>query len=303
MLWIVAVAAAVILLFIFLNSPARLAIALTRTAMHARNRKDWTRAAKFYREALATAARLKDPLKSRIEGQIQIQFASLLYRQGRMRDAEDLFRQGYSKVEVPANYREYQVAQQGFLYWGDLYTDEGRHYEAELQYRKALEGDERTGNLGMTIFDLQRLSDSLILQERRQDAEEVINKTIALETRVIHESLIRQGKNPAEHPVISMNMPDLHFCREQYEDARRLYREKVEYWERQVTRPDNIDVGRLQMRLALAEAQTGHRAEALEMYTRAESTFQREWCEEHPKAAAAREMKTTLMQDAVEARG
>ena len=117
------------------------------------------------------------------------------------------------------------------------------------------------------------------------------------------ENLVRQGKNPATHSVISMSMPDLHFCRQQYEDARRLYQEKVAFWEKQVTRPDNIDVGHLQMRLALSEAKTGHRAEAIEMYTRAESTFQREWCEGHPKAVAAHAAKAAFVEDAVEVQG
>src|ERR1051326_7241002 len=108
------------------------------------------------------------------------------------------------------------------------------------------------------------------------------------------EQMIREGKNPAEHHVLSWSMPDLHFCRGQYEDARQIYRRKVEFWEKSVTRPDNIDLGHLQMRLAAAEAHTGHRAEAQEMYTRAEATFAREWCEAHPKVAAARAAKADL---------
>jgi hypothetical protein len=57
------------------------------------------------------------------------------------------------------------------------------------------------------------------------------------------------------------------------------------------------------MRLALSEAKTGHRAEAIEMYTRAESTFQREWCEGHPKAVAAHAAKAAFVEDAVEVQG
>ena len=92
-----------------------------------------------------------------------------------------------------------------------------------------------------------------------------------------------------------MSMPDLYFCREQYDDARRLYREKVEYWEKQVTRPDNINVGHLQMRLAFSEARTGSVAAAFEMYARAEATFQREWCGLHPKVTAARMAKEAVL--------
>jgi tetratricopeptide (TPR) repeat protein len=298
MFWIIAVVVVAILVFLFLNTKVHKALALIRAAVLARNQKNWPMAAKFYRESHDMAAGLHEPLKSKVQSQIEIEWASLLHRQGKMREAEALFRQGFSKANVTCR-REHIVVYQGYLCWGDLCADEGRHHDAELQYRKALEGDEKSENLAGMIFDLQRLADSLIRQERREEAEEVIQRAIALETRVIHEQLVRQGKNPAQHPVISMSLPDLHFCRGQYEDARRLYQEKVAFWEKQVTRPDNVDVGHLQMRLALSEARTGHRAEAIEMYSRAESTFQREWCEGHPKAVAAREAKAALVEEAL----
>jgi tetratricopeptide (TPR) repeat protein len=299
MFWIIASAVVAILVFLFLNTKVHKSLALSRAAMMARKQKDWPMAAKFYRESHDLAGKLHEPLKSRIQAQVEIDWASLLHRQGKMREAADLFQQGFSKASVTSR-RVHILVHQGYLCWGDLCADEGRHHDAELQYRKALEGDEKSGNLGGTIFDMQRLADSLIRQERREEAEEVIQRAIALETRVVHEQLVRQGKNPAEHPVISMSLPDLHFCREQYEDARRLYQEKVAFWEKQVTRPDNVDVGHLQMRLALAEARTGHRAAAIEMYTRAESTFRREWCEGHPKAVAAHEAKAALVEEAVQ---
>jgi tetratricopeptide (TPR) repeat protein len=300
MIWILAAVVVVILLFVFINSPKRLAVALTRTAAHHRERKDWTGAAKFYSQALQTAGLLKDPLKSKLQSQIEILLAMVLHRQGKMREAGDLYRQGYSKVTAESRQEQVLVCQ-GYLCWGDLCTDEGRYHEGEIHYRQALEGDEKMGNIAGTVFDLQCLADSLIRQDKRVEAEEIIHRAIAVETKVVHEQLLRQGKNPAEHSVISMSVPDLHFCREQYEDTRRLYREKVAFWETQVTRPDNIDLGHLQMRLALAEARTGHRAEALEMYTRAESTFRREWCEEHPKALAARAAKDALVEDVAQA--
>jgi len=263
------------------------------SAMHARQRRNWPLAAKFYQEGHEAAGKLKDPTRSQLESQIEIQWASVLHRQGKMREAEELIRRGISKAKGAA-LPEFQVAQ-GYVCWGDLCADESRYLEAEDHYRKALEGDEKSGNLGGTVFDLQRLGDSLIHQERRAEAEEIINRAIALESQVVHAQLACEGKNPAEHAVISMSLPDLHFCREQYEDARRLYREKVNFWEKQVTHPDNIDVGRLQMRLALSEARTGHAEEAIEMYTRAEATFAREWGERHPKAALAREAKAKLL--------
>jgi tetratricopeptide (TPR) repeat protein len=293
MVWILAAVAVLVLFFVFINRTARLARSLSCAAQNARNRKDWPAASKLYRHGYEVAGLLKEPLKSQMESVIEIQWASVLYRQGQMTEAEDLVRRGLVKGRrcFPV---ESGLLLEGGLTWGDLCTDQGRHCEAEQHYRKVLEGDERRGNLGGAIFDLQKLADSLIRQGRRGEAEAEIHRAIVLETQVVHEQLLRSGKNPAAHSVVSMCQPDLVFCREQYGDARRLYREKVAYWERQVTRPGQIDVGRLEMRLALAEAETGHLADAIEMYTRAEATFRREWCEEHPKAVAAREARAAL---------
>jgi len=295
-----AIAAILTFYLIFVRTPMRRAIALTLAAQHACKRKDFAAAVRFCRESHQAAGKLKDPPRSQIEAKIEIQWATLLYRQGRMREAEDRFQRGFSHAQQSGCYPEMKPA---LLVWGDLCADEGRHPEAEQHYRIAVQGEELIGNFAGMIFGLQRLGDSLIRQERRAEAEEAIDRAIVLETRVVYEQLARQGKNPAERRIISFSLPDLHFCREQYEDARRLYREKVEFWERSVTRPDNIDVGHLQMRLAFAEARTGHRAEALEMYSRAEKTFERDWGEGHPKVIAAREAKAALMQQVAQVQG
>jgi tetratricopeptide (TPR) repeat protein len=293
MVWALAAAVTIVGLFTLFNSSKRKAMARGFAALHARRRRNWALAARFYREGHEAAGKLKDPIRSRLESQIEIQWASVLHRQGKMREAEDLIRRGISKAKAACLPR-FQVAQ-GYLCWGDLCADEGRFQEAEGHYRKALEGDDQSGNLAGAVFDLQRLGDALLHQERRAEAEEIINRAIVLETQVVHAQLTSEGKNPAEHPILSMSVPDLLFCREQYEDARRLYREKVNFWEQQVTRPDNVELGRLQMRLAFAEARTGHSEEAMEMYTRAEATFVREWGERHPKAVLAAEAKAQLL--------
>ena len=294
MLWALGAVVVAALAFAFINRPARLARTLSSAAHHACGKKDWAAAAKFLRLGHEEAGKMQEPLKSRMEAVIEIQWAAVLYRQGQIGEAEDMVRQGLVKGRraLPP---ESPVLLQGELIWGDLCTDEGRHPEAEQHYRKVLEADEECGNLAAVIFNLQRLADSLIHQGRRIEAEAEIHRAIVVETRVVCQQLLSRGKNPAEHPVISMNQPDLHFCREEYEEARRLYREKVEFWEAQPACPEQIDLGRLQMRLALAEARTGHLAEAIEVYTRAELTLQREWCEQHPKVAAARLARAALI--------
>lgn len=258
----------------------------------ARDRKDWRSAERIARDTLKTIGKLKEPARSNIEAQLQLQLASVLYRQGRMQDAEELFIRGTAKARASDCLPH---AAQFFLEWGDLCLDEGRLYEAEQHYTTALEGDEARANPALQIFDLQRLGNCLLLQNRRDEAEDVINRAIVLETRVVHEQMIRDGKDPSQHHVISWSMPDLHFCRKQYHDAREIYQEKVAYWEKSVTRPDNIDLGHLQMRLAACEAKTGNMPEAIEMYSRAKCTFEREWCTGHPKAVAADEAKIALM--------
>jgi tetratricopeptide (TPR) repeat protein len=305
MIWIIAAGGAALLILLavlFLNNPVRRAATLSRLALRACQSRDWAAAARFYRESHEAAGKLGEPLKSRIEAQLEIQWAGVLCRQGKMREAEELFQRGLAKASV-GSLREYEVVQQGHLSWGDLCADEGRHTEAEEHYRKALESDERCENAAGTIGDLQRLGDSLIRQERRAEAEEVIERAIALETRTTTEQMEREKRNPTGCRFIPLSVPDLHFCRGEYEEARQLYGRNVEFWEKQVTRPGNVDVGHLQMRLAASKARTGHQAEAIEMYARAEATFQREWCEGHPKAIAAREAKVALIRDAAQVGG
>ena len=299
-LTVAAIVAVLFLLALFARTPMRRAIALTIAAQRVCKRHDFETVAKLFQDAHKSAGQLKEPRKSLIESQIEIAWATLLYRQGKMIEAEGLLRRGFSRTRAAGCHPQMRPA---YAVWGDLCIDEGRFFEAADHYRNALEGEEQMGNTAGMIFDLQRLADALIRQGRRDDAEEVINRAIVLETQVVAEQMAKQGKEPGEHRVISWSLPDLHFCREQYEDARRLYAEKVEYWEKSVTRPDNIDLGHLQMRLAFAELHTGHPDQAREMYARAEKTFDREWGEGHPKIAAAREARESLAQQALTAPG
>jgi tetratricopeptide (TPR) repeat protein len=261
--------------------------------MHARNSRNWTLAAKFYRRSHEFAGKLKEPRRSRMQAQIEVHWAAVLYRNGRLREAEDMLRSGLFKGEqyfAPQS----ELLVQGYMCWGDLCTDEGRHSEAEGLYRKALEGDEPSDNLAGMIFDLERLSDCLLNQGRQAEAEKAIERGIALETRHAREFAIRRGLDPDRLVLTPTSLPKLHFCRGEYDEARCLYRRQVEHWGTQAKRPDNIDLGQLHMQLALAEARSGHVDAAIEAYEGAADAFGREWCEGHPKAVAAREAKAAL---------
>jgi tetratricopeptide (TPR) repeat protein len=228
-----------------------------------------------------------------MQAQIEVQWASVLYRSGQLREAEEMLRRGLPKGEryfTPQS----EMPLQCYLLWGDLCADEGRHSEAEGHYRKALEGDESSDNLAGMIFDLEKVADCLLNQERPGEAEKVIERCIALETRHGREFATRRGMDPDKYLLTPTSLPKLHFCRGEYDEARRLYRAQVEHWGMQAKRPDNIDLGQLQMQLALAEARSGHVEAAMDAYEAAADAFGREWCEGHPKAIAAREAKAAL---------
>jgi tetratricopeptide (TPR) repeat protein len=288
MIWALAAVAAAILFVRFLTRPSRMVVNLSSAANRAYLRKDWERAVKLLRVARQSAAKVKEPLQSKLTPVIELQLAAVLYRRGQFEEAEDLLRQGLVKgrAVLPSGS---EVLVHGEMTWGDLCTDAGRHGEAEQHYRRLLAEDEERGNRGGAVFDLQRVADCLILQERREEAEVEMRRAMQLETSIV------KGN------VISMCMPDLYFCREEYEEARHLYRVKVEFWETQPALPEQIDLGRLQMRLAQAEARTGHFAEAAEMFARAEATFQREWSAEHPRVMTAREARAALNEVSVRA--
>jgi tetratricopeptide (TPR) repeat protein len=291
--WAIAAAIVALLIYRFLSEPSRKVKVRCFSALHACNRKNWKLAAKFYSEAYEIAHRLKEPLRSKMESEIEVQWARVLYRQGDLRAAEDMVSTGLSKGERYFA-SESEMLLQARLCWGDLCMDEGRYSEAEAHYRKALESDESSDNLAGMIFDLERLSTCLIQQVRQAEAELAIECAITVETRHAREFAFAHGVDPDQYLLTPTSLAKLHFCREQYEDARRLYRAQIEHWETVAKRPDNIDLGELHIQLALAEARTGHFEEAFDAYEKAAAEFEREWCAEHPKVIAVRNAKETL---------
>ena len=103
-------------------------------AQHACAKKDWAAAAKFCGQSHKDAGRLKEPRKSLVESQVEMQWACVLYRQGKIREAEDLFRRGFSKAGA-AGCRKSPLIMLAQLTWGDLCADEDRLREAEQHYQ------------------------------------------------------------------------------------------------------------------------------------------------------------------------
>ena len=147
----------------------------------------------------------------------------------------------------------------------------------------------------MVAFDSQRLGHALIVQSRRDEAAAVLEHCAEIETRIVHEQLVREGKDPGTKQIISMSLPDIHFCRERWLEARPLYEEKVSHWEDCVTRPDNIDLGHLKVRLAACQSNSGDPSAAIGTCRRAVSTFEREWSAGHPKVAVAQAALAQLL--------
>jgi len=180
MIWALVAGVAAILVLIFILNPARNAIRLTLAAAYARRRGDAALEENLYRQAVDVAAKLKEPLRSKIEGHVEIQWGGLNYRKGQLREAEDLIRRGLVKASISTQ-REYAVVQEGYIQWGDLCVDQGRYYDAEEHYRQALENDEKTGNVAGIRFELQKIGDVLIRQGRKEDADELVQRAAALD--------------------------------------------------------------------------------------------------------------------------
>jgi tetratricopeptide (TPR) repeat protein len=165
--------------------------------------------------------------------------------------------------------------------------DRGDYATAQQYLQKAIVQREKTGNQGWMIMELQTLGDVLLRQQKFDEAEQILIRANDTEKRVTHESLVRQGKDPGSMVIISMSQPDVYFSQRRWTEALKVYQEKVTHWERSLTRPDNVDLGHLQMRLAEVQTNLGDASAAAESYRHAAESFQRDWTGEHPRVALA----------------
>src|SRR6266542_4111562 len=98
MIWVIAAVAAAALFFVYLNRPSRLVITLSSTAYNATVKKDWAGAVKFLTLAREKAGKLKEPLLSQMTAVVELQWGTVLYRQGKFEEAEEMLRQGLVKA-------------------------------------------------------------------------------------------------------------------------------------------------------------------------------------------------------------
>jgi hypothetical protein len=116
----------------------------------------------------------------------------------------------------------------------------------------------------------------------------VVTRCVDAEHKVVVKQMQAQGINPTEKNVISMSMPDLCLANGEFARAEKLFQEKVDYWTRMVTKPDNIDVLRYQFHLARAQQEQGKRVEATATLRAASTRAEQEFGRDHPRALRAR---------------
>jgi tetratricopeptide (TPR) repeat protein len=282
--WWIAGIVLLALTLLFFRSKTRGFLGLWVRAEGAFARRSWQEAESLYRQTLAVASR-RNP-QSNYCRHCQVQIARIRYRLGELDEAESLFQEALTgwQPDAPQVFDDLCF---GHVTWGQLCLDRGRYAEAQEHMRKATLLRENQGNRGWLIMELQALGDALLRQDKFDEAEQVLTRCNDLERQVIHESLVSEGKNPGAAVMISMSQPDVYFSQRRWPEALKVYQEKVTHWERSLTRPDNVDVGHLQMRLGEVQAHLGDASAAAETYRHAAESFKRDWSGEHPRVARA----------------
>jgi tetratricopeptide (TPR) repeat protein len=207
----------------------------------------------------------------------RVALGEVLHRLGRLPEADRHLRESIPALEAcfPAGHFEIGRA---YALRGELELDRGDYAEAQRCFQHALAEDERTGNQARRLFTLQRLSEALLRQGNQPRALDIVEQCMSLEREFMNR--VNDGRQ-----YILMSLPDLRFCQGEWEDARRLYQEKVEYFER-LTAP-GIDVGHYQWRLAASLEHAGDHAGAAAFYRRSAETYRRSFCEDHPRVGVS----------------
>ena len=294
MWWFAGVVA--LLLFLFWPTQRRRCLTHLAAAQRAFSRRDWPEYEKQFTLATRAAGSLKGHVQAHCLGQLELLQAEADYWRGRASECAAHLEKAIEYTERAGAPDRCMALASAHRLWGELHLDEEALDQAEAHIRDALQFDQTGGNEALMIFDLQRLGDVLLERGHQTEAKAVIERCAALERKVIHQGIQEKGKDPGQSAVISMSMPDLCLASGDYARAEKLFQEKVDYWSRLVTRPDNIDVTRYQFHLARAQRKQGRLLESVATLRQACETAERDYGSHHPRTARAlRKLAVTLL--------
>ena len=100
MVWLIAVCVVVLVLVVLHKAPVHLIRTINKAAILACQQNDWGTASNCYREGHEVAGKLLEPRKSKFLWLVELQWASVLHRLGKMREADEMFRSGFAKATV-----------------------------------------------------------------------------------------------------------------------------------------------------------------------------------------------------------
>lgn len=161
--------------------------------------------------------------------------------------------------------------------WGEVHFDRDELDKAAERLQSAIRIVEVKNELG-AIFGLQRLSDILLEKGDYDAARPVAERCVLAERKIL-----------AQHtsPSISMTEPDLALAHKDFARAETLFREKADYWGKQVPSPDNIDVTRYYFHLARAQEEQNRLLDAQATLERACDVARLDYGADHPRVAKA----------------
>lgn len=228
------------------------------------------------RESLQYLRSRPNPIKTNVAAN-QVELARVLHRLGHLAEAEAFVAQGLEVLEgslEPGN----EDVTLGRLLFGDLCIDLGRYPEAERHFKEALAWEERSGNTGMQIVALQRMSSLFIDLGRRKEALAILDRCGALQQIVSHQT----GQTGAASPFL----PDLRFCEQKWEESAALLRQRVDALERRAASSTIQDLPRSQRHLAIAQVSLGDFDSAIQTVNRLIEVSKRNYAPNHPCVAS-----------------
>lgn len=243
-------------------------------------RARWAIEQRRYREAeglLLDALRLSNhPTR---QAAAFVALGETMHRLGRFPEADRYLRSALAAMEAIFPDGHFEIGR-AFALRGELEIDQGDYAEAQRCFQHALAEDERLGNQARRLFTLQRLGEVVWRQGNEARALALAERCLSLERDFMNEVSPRLGRQ-----YILMSLPDVRFCQGEWDDARRLYQEKVEHFERFAA--PGIDVGHYQWRLAAALEKVGDGAGAARFYRRSAETYRRSFCADHPRVGVS----------------